>query len=152
MIQFAYSDSPLGTVQIGHRDDTIVSIKCVDHPGADHRSSPVSDLAAAQLREYFEGTRKSFDLSLSPMGTEFQKSVWNALTQIPYGETRSYGEIAAAVGNPNAARAVGMACSRNPIWIAIPCHRVVGKNASLTGYAGGLGMKRALLELEQHNA
>jgi methylated-DNA-[protein]-cysteine S-methyltransferase len=83
-----------------------------------------------------------------PKGTEFQQKVWAALCEIPYGETRTYGEIAAAIGSPKAARAVGMACNRNPVWITIPCHRVVGSNGSLTGYAGGLEMKKFLLELE----
>lgn len=86
---------------------------------------------------------------MKPAGTPFQLAVWNQLLQIPYGETRTYGQIAAAIGKPGAARAVGMACNRNPLWIAIPCHRVVGSNHALTGYAGGLDMKQALLTLEQ---
>ena len=86
------------------------------------------------------------------MGTEFQKSVWAALVRIPYGQTRTYGQIAADIGRPKAARAVGMACNQNPVWIAIPCHRVLGRNGALTGYAGGLDLKQKLLELEHRNA
>ena len=102
-----------------------------------------------QLDEYFRGERKTFDLPLAPKGTDFQKKVWNALKEIPYGETRTYGEIAAAVGNPKAARAVGMANNKNPIGIIIPCHRVVGANGKLVGYAGGMDKKEWLLQLER---
>ncbi|HET6785966.1 MAG TPA: methylated-DNA--[protein]-cysteine S-methyltransferase [Erysipelotrichaceae bacterium] len=102
-----------------------------------------------QFTEYEEGARKVFDLPLHIKGTEFQKKVWNALLEIPYGETRSYQEIAIQIGNPKAVRAVGGACNRNPIGIIVPCHRVVGKNGSLTGYAGGLDYKKLLLEKEK---
>lgn len=102
-----------------------------------------------QFTEYEKGVRKSFDFPLHIVGTEFQKKVWNALLEIPYGETRSYQEIAIRVGNPKAVRAVGGACNRNPIGIIVPCHRVVGKNGSLTGYAGGLDYKKMLLEHEK---
>lgn len=110
---------------------------------------PLLDEAANQLKAYFEGRLTRFDLPLAPSGTAFQKQVWRALTDIPYGETRTYGEIAAAVGNPRASRAVGMANHRNPIPILIPCHRVIGKSGTLTGYAGGLGVKEYLLRLER---
>lgn len=102
-----------------------------------------------QFTEYEKGIRKIFDLPLHIKGTEFQKKVWNALLEIPYGETRSYQEIAIQIGNPKAVRAVGGACNRNPIGIIVPCHRVVGKNGSLTGYAGGLDYKKLLLENEK---
>jgi len=147
MVQYAYYDSPFGSVQIGCADGFVISVRRA--AGTDHCPSPLSDLTATQLREYFEGKRQVFDLPLKPQGTPFQMAVWKALLDIPYGQTRSYGDIAAAVGNPKAARAVGMACNRNPIWIIIPCHRVVASNRKLTGYAGGLSMKQALLELEQ---
>ena len=104
--------------------------------------------AAAELDEYFAGQRKTFTVPLSPHGTPFQLAVWEALRAIPYGGTRTYGEIAAAVGRPKAARAVGMANHDNPLLIVTPCHRVVGKNGSLTGFACGLEVKRRLLELE----
>jgi len=105
--------------------------------------------AAKQLEEYFRGDRKKFDFPLVLHGTEFQKKAWEALQKIPYGHTCSYGEIAAIIGNPKASRAVGMANNRNPIPIIIPCHRVIGHNGKLTGYAGGLELKQKLLELEQ---
>ena len=105
--------------------------------------------AAEQLEAYFAGKRTTFSLPLRPAGTAFQLAVWQALTEIPYGETRSYGEIAAAVGNPKAARAVGMANNRNPISILIPCHRVIGSTGALVGYGGGLEKKLFLLELEK---
>lgn len=105
--------------------------------------------AAEELGEYFAGRRRNFTLSLAPRGTEFQQRVWSELRRIPYGETRSYGEIARAIGQPRACRAVGMANNRNPIAILIPCHRVIGRDGSLTGYAAGLTVKQQLLELER---
>ena len=104
--------------------------------------------AAGELEEYFSGKRKIFTVPLSPHGTEFQLAVWQALREIPYGQTRTYGEIAGAVGRPKAARAVGMANHDNPLLIFTPCHRVVGKDGALTGFACGLEVKRSLLELE----
>lgn len=104
-----------------------------------------------QLEEYFEGKRKSFDLPFEPKGTEFQKSVWNELLKIPYGETCSYGEIAKRIGNPKASRAIGMANNRNPISIIIPCHRVIGASGKLVGYGGGIDIKEKLLNLEKEN-
>lgn len=102
----------------------------------------------AQLRDYFEGRLTEFDLPLNPQGTQFQMRVWEQLCAIPFGETISYAELARRIGNPNASRAVGMANSRNPISIIVPCHRVIGADNSLTGYAGGLERKSALLEHE----
>lgn len=113
--------------------------------GADH---PVLVEAGRQLNEYFSGKRKAFSVPLDFSGTEFQKSVWNALLTIPYGETRSYGEIAVQLGNPKAVRAVGAANGKNPISIIAPCHRVIGSNGKLTGFAGGLEAKSALLRIE----
>ena len=148
-IRYAYYDSPYGLIKIGDEDGRICRITRVDHPDEAPSPTPATDLAAAQLAEYFAGSRRSFDLPLTPKGTPFQTAVWQALLEIPYGQIRTYKDIAIAVGNPKATRAVGMACNRNPIWIAIPCHRVIGCNRNLTGYAGGLDMKRSLLELEQ---
>ncbi|MGW8195575.1 MAG: methylated-DNA--[protein]-cysteine S-methyltransferase [Desulforhopalus sp.] len=105
-----------------------------------------------QLNEYFAGKRHQFTLELAPKGTEYQLQVWQQLREIPYGETVSYGEIAARLGNPKGCRAVGMANSRNPIPIIVPCHRVVGKDGSLTGFGGGLEVKRQLLELEKRSS
>ena len=101
-----------------------------------------------QLMEYMRGERKSFSIPLNPKGTQFQKKVWNELLKIPYGEVRTYGEIAEAVGCTKGARAVGLACNKNPIIILIPCHRVVGKNGKLTGYACGIDVKEKFLSLE----
>lgn len=108
--------------------------------------------ASNQLKEYFQGKRKSFELPLEPSGTEFQRKCWKALLEIPYGETRCYGDIAKRIGNPKACRAVGLSNNRNPISIFIPCHRVIGANGKLVGYAGGLNVKEHLLNLEQKNA
>jgi len=110
--------------------------------------TPLIKKAAAQIEEYLNGKRKKFSLPLAMHGTEFQMDVWRALQSIPYGETRSYKEIAELVNRPKAVRAVGMANHRNPISIIVPCHRVIGHDGSLTGYGGGLPLKRRLLELE----
>lgn len=112
-------------------------------------STPLLRQAVAELREYFEGERREFTVPLAPKGTSFQQKVWTALQTIPYGETRSYKEIAVAIGNEKACRAVGMANNRNPLPIFIPCHRVVGSSGKLVGYAGGLDVKTYLLELER---
>jgi methylated-DNA-[protein]-cysteine S-methyltransferase len=111
--------------------------------------TPLIKNAALQLKEYFEGKTKIFDLPLSLNGTDFQLKVWKALQNLPYGETRSYGELAALAGNPRASRAIGMANNRNPIPVIIPCHRIIGSDGNLTGYAGGLELKQKLLELEK---
>ena len=111
--------------------------------------TPLLKKAAGQLSEYFEGARTVFDLPLRLHGTEFQQKVWAALCTIPYGETRSYKQIAEQTGNPRACRAVGMANNRNPVSIIVPCHRVVGHNGALTGYGGGLPAKEYLLKLEK---
>lgn len=111
---------------------------------------PVLRIAQAQFAEYFSGTRKQFDLPVAGAGTFFQEKVWTALREIPYGETRTYGEIAAEIGVPGASRAVGAANHVNPLPIVVPCHRVVGAHGKLSGYAGGTEMKRALLEHERH--
>ncbi|MBU2699947.1 methylated-DNA-[protein]-cysteine S-methyltransferase [Sporomusaceae bacterium BoRhaA] len=114
------------------------------------KETPLLREAAMQLQHYLAGKRKSFDLPFAPDGTEFQQNVWSALQVIPYGETRSYVEVAKRVGRPKAARAVGMANNKNPIPIFIPCHRVIGANGKLVGYAGGLDVKQYLLNLEKN--
>lgn len=113
------------------------------------RETPLLKEAKAQLDAYFAGRLKAFELPLAPAGTEFQMKVWNALCSIPYGETITYGQLAERIGNANASRAVGMANSRNPLPVFIPCHRVVGTGGKLTGYTGGLDIKVKLLQLEQ---
>lgn len=113
------------------------------------KETPLLRQTAGQLDEYFHGSRRAFDVPLSPQGTEFEQTVWKVLQTIPYGETRSYGDVARQTGRPSACRAVGHANNRNPIGIIIPCHRVIGVNGKLTGYAGGLPIKQYLLELER---
>lgn len=152
MICYGSYPCPLGTLIIGWEHNSVVSLKLAEGSTIDHAPSPVSDLAAFQIQEYLAGRQKEFDFAIAPSGTPFQTTVWKALMQIPYGETRTYGQIAAMIGNPRAARAVGLACNKNPLWIVVPCHRVVGKGQSLTGYAGGLPLKQALLDLEQRNS
>jgi len=117
--------------------------------GLKKAETPLIQKAAAQIKEYFEGKRKQFNLPLVMHGTEFQMAVWQALQKIPYGETRSYKEIAVSIGRPKAVRAVGMANNRNPISIIVPCHRVIGHDGKLVGYGGGLPLKQYLLELER---
>ena len=146
MVQYDTCPSPFGSLLIGWEGDAVVSLRLGESDSISR--SPISELAAVQLQEYFTGTRKHFSFPIELKGTPFQKSVWQEMARIPYGESRTYGEIARAIGNPKAVRAVGMACNRNPIWIIIPCHRVIGSNQKLTGYAGGLSMKEALLALE----
>ena len=116
--------------------------------GAAREETPLLQKAHGQLTEYLAGERRRFELPLAPEGTPFEQAVWAQLLKIPYGETCTYGGIAARLGKPGASRAVGMANHRNPIGIIIPCHRVIGKDGSLTGYAGGLGIKERLLILE----
>jgi methylated-DNA-[protein]-cysteine S-methyltransferase len=142
---------PIGTLGIAGEGDAICRVFFGEKgalPGFDHAESPLIRKAAAQLEEYFAGKRKTFDLPLALRGTDFQVSVWKALQTIPYGETRTYGELAALIGNPRACRAVGLANNRNPIVIILPCHRVIGADGSLTGYGGGLPVKQRLLDLE----
>lgn len=133
-----------------YEDDAIISLKRVDDEISNFGMvTELTDEVAKQLSEYFDGGRKLFDFPFRLEGTEFQKKVWNALLEIPYGEIRTYKEIAVAIGNPNGSRAVGMANNKNPIHIVVPCHRVIGSNGKLVGYAGGLDMKRKLLEMEK---
>ena len=142
-------ETPFGFLVIGDDGEGITAIHFEGQSRDLRRPSALTELAAEQLGEYFAGTRREFLLPLHPSGTAFQQSVWQALIRIPYGETRSYRQIAEAVGRPAACRAVGMANHCNPIPFVIPCHRVVGANGSLTGYAGGLEMKRKILAMEQ---
>jgi methylated-DNA-[protein]-cysteine S-methyltransferase len=120
-------------------------------PAWERAEAPFAALAT-QLEEYFAGRRETFDVSLQMHGTPFERRVWSALREIPYGETTSYGELASRIGQPTGARAVGLANGRNPIAVIVPCHRVIGADGSLTGYGGGLERKRILLELERGQA
>ncbi|NVB40914.1 methylated-DNA--[protein]-cysteine S-methyltransferase [Pseudenhygromyxa sp. WMMC2535] len=143
--------SPLGDLRIVASQTAITAILLPGfEPLASAPGSRRGCLAAAadQLEAYFAGRRRRFELPLAPAGTSFQREVWAALETIPFGETRSYGELAASLGRPTASRAIGAANGRNPISIVVPCHRVIGADGSLTGYAGGLAAKRWLLEHE----
>ncbi len=151
--------SPVGTLTLVASDAGLVAVLWPDDaPGrvrltdaSDAPDHPVLAAAATQLAEYFAGARTAFDLPLAPTGTDFQRAVWRALDAIPYGETRSYADIARAIGRPTATRAVGAANGRNPISIVTPCHRVIGASGKLTGFAGGLDAKRILLSLERRD-
>ena len=143
--------SPIGLLTIQETDGAITALRF----GGETVSPPPTPLlqrAAQQLTEYFAARRRRFDLPLRPQGTAFQQAAWSALCDIPYGQTRTYAQQAAAIGNPKACRAVGMANHCNPLPLFIPCHRVIGAGGKLTGYAGGLAVKRFLLELEQASA
>jgi len=144
---------PIGPLWLAEKDGnlTYVGFDEQDERLRDHQYSntPFLKEVAHQLEEYFAGQRKYFQLPLAPQGTDFQLKVWRELQAIPYGETRSYKEIACRIGNPKACRAVGSANNRNPISIIIPCHRVIGHRGELVGYGGGLEKKRFLLELER---
>lgn len=153
-------DSPVGRLRLVAHDDGLLAILWPDEregrvkfssEPAPTRRHPVLEEAARQLDEYFEGTRESFDLPLDPIGTEFQRAVWLALAEVPYGETSTYGKQAANIGRPTAVRAVGAANGRNPLSIVLPCHRIVGANGKLTGFAGGIETKRWLLDHEKNN-
>lgn len=154
VIQFRSVDSPVGLLTLAGRDGRLMHLRMVDqtyepsHDGWDLDDSAFPD-AVEQLESYFAGELFDFELELDMVGTSFQRNVWAALLTIPYGETRSYGEIAGQIGSPGASRAVGLANGHNPIGIIVPCHRVIGANGSLTGYGGGLDRKRALLALEK---
>lgn len=142
-----FYDSPIGPMTLVQEGEVLDRLD-FDVPSQPEEATPLLLEACRQLREYFAGERKAFALPLAPAGTEFQKKVWAALRDIPWGETRSYGDIARAIGKPTACRAVGMANGRNPLPVFIPCHRVIGTNGSITGYSGGLEKKRFLLRLE----
>lgn len=143
---------PLGQLKIGYRDGAVTLLMRTEEPVREAGRTALTDLVFQQVMEYWNGRRREFDFPYLLQGTEFQQKVWRALCAIPYGETRTYGEIAAAVGNPRACRAVGMANHCNPILIAVPCHRVIGADGRLVGYGSGLDMKEALLRLEKQYA
>ncbi|HCD42983.1 MAG TPA: cysteine methyltransferase [Lachnoclostridium sp.] len=147
-------ESKIGPLTILCNDEALLSIDFgrLEPENAVRERTELIGRAEGQLEEYMAGKRTVFDLPLKPEGTEFQKKVWNALLLIPYGETKSYKDIAVMIDNPKGCRAVGMANNRNPIPIIIPCHRVIGANGSLVGYGGGLDIKVTLLDLERSEA
>ena len=138
-------ESPLGLIEIRAADSAVTDVRFVARKDGAPRSNPVVRNAAQQLQEYFAGKRRDFQFPLAPGGTEFQKSVWSQLLRVPFGTTASYRDIAAAIGNPRATRAVGAANGSNPIAIVVPCHRIIGSNGHLTGYGSGLWRKEWLL-------
>lgn len=143
-------DSPVGLLTLRAEDGALTAILFGDQRTGLPGSDQILDQAEAELKEYFAGERKEFTVSVRLTGTEFQKKVWAALEEIPYGGTATYGEIAARIGSPKACRAVGTANHHNPVPIIVPCHRVIGAGGSLTGYGGGLEVKAYLLTLERH--
>jgi len=149
-----YYENEIGVIRIADNGTAITELYFDDNTKPTNIGLKETELikeALRQLSEYFAGHRKSFSLPAEPIGTPFQMKVWSALQQIPYGETRSYKEIAQAIGQEKACRAVGMANNKNPIAIIIPCHRVIGSNGKLIGYAGGLNIKERLLDIESKN-
>lgn len=154
MILYRTIDSPIGLLTLAGRDGVLTNLRMVDQTYEPNRADWTLDNsafadAAKQLDAYFSGERFDFNVELDLGGTQFQQRVWEALLTIPYGETRSYGEIAGQIGAPGAARAVGLANGHNPIAIIVPCHRVIGASGKLTGYGGGLDRKQTLLSLEK---
>ena len=154
---YAWMPSPLGRILLVANGDALCGLYFADQkyfPGIDaawHQDGGRAVLRAArkQVEDYFAASRRHFELPLAPKGTPFQREVWNAIAQVPWGQTSSYAEIAARFGHAGSARAVGAATGRNPLCIIVPCHRIVGSNGSLTGYAGGLERKQKLLALER---
>ena len=142
--------SIIGSIRITTDDQSILSVLLTNEIcNENQKKTPLVELCVSQIEEYLHGVRSEFDLTIQPVGTAFQKKVWSALQQIPCGETRTYKEVAILIGNENASRAVGMANNKNPLHIIVPCHRVVGSDGSLVGYAAGLDKKRWLLEHER---
>lgn len=141
--------TPLGTAIIEGDADGISMISISDEEATSEEIPEELEVAALQLQEYFDGKRQDFDFRINPSGTDFQKKIWNLLQEIPFGRTCSYSELSEAFGDPKAIRAVAAANGKNPLWIVVPCHRVIGSDGSLTGYAGGLWRKKWLLDHEQ---
>lgn len=146
---YSHLKTPLGWVQVEASDTAITAVRFIDTPADNRPENALSQAGKAQLAAWFKRERTDFDLPLSPKGTAFQQAAWKALQRIPYGETRYYAQQAELIGRPSAIRAVGAANGANPIAVVVPCHRVIGKNGSLTGYAGGLERKEWLLAFEQ---
>lgn len=156
-LHFRVIESPLGPLTLAGAGRTLAHLRMTDQSHDPDRSDWQLDRAAfpdvvEQLTAYFAGDLTEFDVALELSGTDFQRRVWSALLTIPYGQTRSYGQIAEQIGSPGGSRAVGLANGRNPVSIIVPCHRVIGSAGALTGYGGGIERKRALLDLEQTSA
>ncbi|UII77489.1 methylated-DNA--[protein]-cysteine S-methyltransferase [Flagellimonas sp. HMM57] len=147
-MEIAYLQTPVGLAEFHGDENGLASVSVLNEQKPIGIIPEVLEDVVYQFKEYFEGTRKQFDLKLNPTGTDFQKKVWEALQQIPYGKTVSYLELSKTLGDTKAIRAVAAANGKNPLWIVVPCHRVIGSNGDLVGYAGGLHRKRWLLEHE----
>ena len=143
-----YFLTPIGTIKIVATTKALTEVRFVEHAANKRCANEITSACREQLGEYFDKKRRYFDLPLDPGGTLFQKQVWHSLMHIPFGHTASYSDIANSVNNPKAVRAVGLANGKNPIGIIVPCHRIIGKNGQLTGYAGGLARKAWLLAHE----
>lgn len=147
----SYFTSSIGIFEIVSENNALISLKLVEKSENSSFETDFNKKVKTQLNEYFSGSRKVFDLKLNPQGTDFQKRVWLELSKIPFGELKSYSQIAQQIQNPNAVRAVGSACNKNPIMIIIPCHRVISKNGNLGGFAYGNLIKQKLLNLEHQS-
>ncbi|WP_289060111.1 methylated-DNA--[protein]-cysteine S-methyltransferase [uncultured Zobellia sp.] len=148
-MEIAYIGTPLGTAKLEGDDNGLAAITVLDEDKSLSVDVPLHLVEAAeQLQQYFAGTRSDFDIKLNPEGTDFQKRVWEALLEIPFGKTVSYLDLSKTLGDVKAIRAVAAANGKNPLWIVVPCHRVIGSDGSLTGYAGGLHRKKWLLDHE----
>ena len=144
-------NTPIGAVRLTEEDGSIIRIELTDAAAPSSAPTPLLREAEHQITAFLRGDRRQLDFPIRMVGTPFQQRVWRALQQIPYGTTRTYGEIATAIGNPRASRAVGMACNKNPLLLIVPCHRVVGVNGKLVGFAYGTDTKRQLLLLERES-
>lgn len=144
----SYLKSVIGILEIICKNNELISLKVVDKSDLSSIENDFIKTVKYQLEEYFKGKRKTFNIKINPIGSEFQKKVWEELRKIPFGKTRSYSDIAQSIGNKNAQRAVGTACNKNPILIIIPCHRVISKNGTIGGFAYGNNIKQNLLEIE----
>lgn len=148
MNSYDYLETTLGLMEIICEDESLVGLKLVSEKTYRESESKTSMEVKSQIKEYLNGSRKTFNIPFKLTDTDFQKRVYEETLKILYGSTKTYGEIASSIGNPKSMRAVGMALGKNPIWIIIPCHRVIGKNKKLTGFAGGIDKKLSLLKLE----
>ena len=148
MIKYDYLETTLGLMEIVCEDEFLIGLKLVLEKNHRVNENKTSREVKSQILEYLNGSRKTFNIPFKLNGTDFQKKVYEETLKIPYGSTKTYGEIASSIGNPKSMRAVGMALGKNPIWIIMPCHRVIGKNNKLTGFAGGIDKKLSLLKLE----
>ncbi|SHI22461.1 methylated-DNA--[protein]-cysteine S-methyltransferase [Clostridium intestinale] len=151
MYYYDFLESPMGLIKITASESALVSLSLITQADIIATPNIITDLCKTQFNEYFMNQRREFTLPLEFNGTKFQKSVWNELLKIPYGKTTSYKDVAVSLGNPNASRAVGGAVNKNPLFIVVPCHRVIGSNGALVGFALGIDKKTYLLDIEKNH-